>query len=200
MSETEVEIRITNPDNLPHPSSFPKLCAVCGPGKGFVRCDLNRVAPVWWCMDCLVTYPPSFMVKDEVWSQVFDQHDAGFICWDCFESRLGRTLEDSDIAGVRLNKLYFKGRRVLHRELHQGHVASLITLTLIGGTTRQQAAEHIVKTARLLDVTVEAVFNTSPKPVLLRANPMDSVEELCGRVGWDPKTFNTKARRKEVLT
>jgi len=58
------------------------------------------------CPDCGRPNPPPFMVWDDVWAEAGLKQDAGWLCPECFEKRLGRKLVLQDFTGARIN--FFK--------------------------------------------------------------------------------------------
>lgn len=57
---------------------------------------------VFWCQDCKTTAHglTNFMVENTLWRS---QHLTGIICWQCFEERIGRQLEEEDLKDVPSN-------------------------------------------------------------------------------------------------
>ena len=70
------------------------------------------------CMDCHTAWPHMFMLKPTVWAKLFDDRYAGIICWNCFQSRLGRRLVAQDLdPEIVLNDFWF--RRLLRRSRYR---------------------------------------------------------------------------------
>lgn len=78
------------------------------PGVGTVLFG-KQTQKIFWCQDCMMLWPDMFVVEDVVWLRVFPRKEAGWICWDCFEKRLGERLALRHLKNVRANFLYFKG-------------------------------------------------------------------------------------------
>lgn len=56
------------------------------------------------CLDCSAYLPEMFMVRDPLWrSTMAERERDGHICRTCFESRLGRPLEASDLSAAPVN-------------------------------------------------------------------------------------------------
>jgi len=84
------------------------------PGRGFklVPNSKTKRVPFHYCMDCKVLYPPLFMVYADLWLSVFPSHKSGIICWECFETRIGRSLRIGDLIHESVNEPYIIGYRL----------------------------------------------------------------------------------------
>lgn len=67
------------------------------------------------CSVCEVKYPPMFMVRDELWLAHFNAKEIA--CLECFERRLGRPLDDTDLTDVPINA-WWKRRLTTLQKIH----------------------------------------------------------------------------------
>lgn len=71
--------------------------------KSFVFDSVQYKKTEYYCQDCMKVRPKVFMVIDSVWNEVGVD---GFICHDCFEERLGRTVDIYEYTDALCNDYY----------------------------------------------------------------------------------------------